>query len=78
MTTLKSTGMLRITVKDSGPGVQNELQSRMFEEEVSTKGDGRGLGLHLIREAVRQLRGTISYSFDEESAFCIQLPLGPD
>ena len=67
--------MLQVTVKDSGPGVPAEIEGRMFEENVSTKGPGRGMGLHLVREAVRLLRGSITYDRRDGSAFCVRLPL---
>ncbi len=72
---LKAAGILQVTVKDSGPGVPAEIESRMFEENVSTKGSGRGMGLHLVREAVRLLRGSITYDRRDGSVFCVRLPL---
>lgn len=73
--TLSAAGILQITVKDSGPGVQPSLENRIFEEEVSTKGAGRGLGLHLVQESVRLLRGSIAYTREGGSMFCVRLPL---
>lgn len=72
---LKAAGMLQVTVTDSGPGVPSKIEGRMFDENVSTKGPGRGIGLHLVREAVRLLRGSITYEQRDGSVFCVRLPL---
>ena len=62
--TLSAAGLLQKTVKDSDHGVRHDLETRLFEEEVSTKGAGRGSGVHLVYESVRLLRGCIEYSRD--------------
>ena len=75
ISTLKTTGLVRITVKDNGPGVPADLEGRIFEEGISTKGDGRGLGLSLVREAVRVLNGEIRYQNSDGAEFQVLLPL---
>jgi PAS domain S-box-containing protein len=41
---------VQIAVEDNGPGVPEELRSRIFEHLFSTKGTGRGFGLgHALR-----------------------------
>jgi DNA-binding NarL/FixJ family response regulator/anti-sigma regulatory factor (Ser/Thr protein kinase) len=76
--TLAAAGMLQIAVRDSGPGVPRDLENSIFEEGTSTKGAGRGLGLHLVRESLRSLRGTIDYSRQETPMFSVRIPLtGP-
>ena len=51
---------LEIDVADSGPGVPPELRTRIFESGFSTKSEGRGIGLALVDQLVKNLRGTIS------------------
>ena len=46
------------------PGADS-LMENMFHEGASTKGEGRGLGLSLIHEATRSLKGDISYEFED-------------
>jgi len=43
-------GALCLAVADTGPGLPESVRSRLFVPFVSTKRDGRGLGLTLIRE----------------------------
>ncbi len=72
---LKAAGILQIAVKDNGFGVQPGLEDRIFEEHVSTKGTGRGLGLHLVRESLRLLGGSAEYERQNGSIFRVRLPL---
>lgn len=44
------TDSVRLAVADSGPGIPEAVQDQLFVPFVSTKRDGRGLGLTLIRE----------------------------
>lgn len=75
ISTLKATGIVQITVKDNGPGVPSDVEGRMFDEGISTKGAGRGLGLCLVQEAVRMLKGEIRYQYQNGAEFQILLPL---
>lgn len=73
--TLRAAGMLQISVRDTGPGVSRTLEDSVFDETVSTKGAGRGLGLHLVREALLSLHGSITYARAPKSTFCARIPL---
>lgn len=55
-------GELLLTVDDTGPGVPQELRSKIFEAFFTTKGpdQGTGLGLSVCRTVVRDLRGDVS------------------
>jgi CheY-like chemotaxis protein len=72
---LQSSNSLHIVVLDSGPGIPLELKSNIFKEGVSTKGEGRGIGLWLIREAALSLKGDISYDFNKGAEFRVRIPL---
>ncbi|KAB8182688.1 PAS domain-containing protein [Nonomuraea phyllanthi] len=58
-----------ITVADDGPGLADP---HAFEKGWTTKGDGHGLGLALVGQAVRRLGGTIEVA---GSLFTVRLPV---
>jgi len=50
-----------IEVKDSGPGMEPEVQAHLFEPFFTTKGDrGTGLGLAMVQSVMRQSGGHVS------------------
>jgi signal transduction histidine kinase len=51
---------LEVTVADHGPGVPANLKSRLFEPYFTTKSDGTGLGLALVRQTVEAHGGTVA------------------
>lgn len=53
-------GGLLVTVADHGSGIPEQLRHRVFEPYFTTKTDGTGLGLALVRQTVEAHRGTIS------------------
>jgi sensor histidine kinase regulating citrate/malate metabolism len=58
-----------ISVADDGPGL---TVPEAFAKGWTTKGDGHGLGLALVGQAVRRLGGTIEV---DGSAFTVRLPV---
>ncbi|WP_299432833.1 sensor histidine kinase [uncultured Meiothermus sp.] len=52
---------LQIEVRDNGRGVPIPLRNRMFERGVSSKGEGRGLGLSLAKQQTEGLGGTLQH-----------------
>ena len=46
----RAAGSVRATIGDSGPGIAPELEGRLFTPFLSTKRDGRGIGLMVIHE----------------------------
>lgn len=51
---------LAVTIADHGPGIPADLRQRVFEPYFTTKDDGTGLGLALVRVTLEAHRGTIS------------------
>lgn len=67
---------LRVIVSDTGSGMTEEVQSRIFDPFYSTKGAGRGLGLASVQGIVRSHGGKIHIvtAPGRGSRFEIQLP----
>ena len=57
-------GQLSLEIADSGPGLPEDGSSRLFTPFFSTKRDGRGLGLTVVREILVQHH----FEFDLENA----------
>lgn len=72
-------GALEITVKDDGPGMPEDIRKRLFEPFVTSKTQGRGLGLSIVHGIIRELNGTITCesSIDVGTTFTINLPTIP-
>src|SRR5262245_21708571 len=58
---LKRDGRLVVMVDDNGPGVSAAIADRLFEPFESTKQNGMGLGLTLVRQIVDAHAGTLSW-----------------
>jgi len=73
---------MRLSVSDTGIGMTEEVQSRVFEPFFSTKQSGSGLGLSTVYGIVKQSGGYIRVKSAprQGSTFNVLLPLvcGPD
>jgi signal transduction histidine kinase len=50
---------MTVRVTDTGCGIDEEEWERIFERDVSTKGDGRGLGLYYARQDLAKYGGSL-------------------
>jgi PAS domain S-box-containing protein len=68
-----------VEIEDDGPGIPEELQTRIFDPFVTTKapGEGTGLGLNISRNLVVQKhQGQISVSSEPgKTCFDVRLPI---
>ena len=55
-------GRLRIEVSDNGPGVADDLAPHIFTPFFSTKKQGRGIGLAMVRQLVHGNGGTVRHA----------------
>ncbi len=71
--------LLRITVADTGRGMDEEQQAKAFDDFYTTKENGTGLGLSIVRRLVMDLDGSIRFESEigKGSRFIIVLPLTP-
>ena len=68
--------MVELSVGDTGPGVPEELMSRLFDPFVSSKDGGTGLGLALTHQIIREHGGDIRVESapGQGATFVIALP----
>ncbi|MDH3490037.1 MAG: sensor histidine kinase [Nitrosopumilus sp.] len=63
-----------IEIQDSGPGIQGDVFSKIFDSLVTTKQQGTGLGLSTCKNVIEQHHGTITAQ-NNPTRFVITLPL---
>jgi signal transduction histidine kinase len=69
---------LIITYRDNGPGIDQSIRHRIFQKGVTTKGEGKGLGLYLSKRIVESYGGIIELLDEKETkgaAFLISVPV---
>lgn len=72
----------RVSITDSGPGIPEDLQPRIFEKfsrgevAISSGIPGAGLGLSIVKSIIDRLGGTINYHTTKEkgTTFYFELP----
>jgi C4-dicarboxylate-specific signal transduction histidine kinase len=70
--------MVRVTVRDNGPGVGAEAAARLFEPLRSTKDDGLGVGLRISRSLIQAQGGRLWLEPQSPGAvFRFMLPIAP-
>ena len=69
-------GMIRVSIEDTGPGVRDADRDRIFEPLFTTKSSGMGMGLSICRSIIESHGGTISVAAGAENGtiFCFELP----
>lgn len=67
-----------IVVNDSGPGIHETMLERIFEAFISTKPNGRGLGLYIVRQSLSLANHEIwatndeAYKKEQGACFCLK------
>ena len=74
-------GLVRLSLRDSGPGIPPEIRSRIFEPFFTTKevGAGTGIGLAVCHRIVESLHGeiTVDSKPGAGAVFTLSLPVAP-
>jgi two-component system nitrogen regulation sensor histidine kinase NtrY len=73
----KKDAEVEIRISDNGRGIPDEVKSKMFMPNFTTKTSGMGLGLAIVKNIIEQLRGKITFTtrIGEGTAFTLQFPL---
>jgi C4-dicarboxylate-specific signal transduction histidine kinase len=69
---------IEVNVWDNGPGIAPEIVGEIFKPFFTTKplGEGTGLGLHICRQVVDRVGGTISVQTSSSGTrFVVRLPI---
>jgi two-component system nitrogen regulation sensor histidine kinase GlnL len=67
---------LEVTVQDNGPGIPHALKPYLFDPFISTKLNGKGLGLAIVAKIVRDHGGIIECDVkNRHTTFRILLPM---
>jgi C4-dicarboxylate-specific signal transduction histidine kinase len=74
---VSSAGMIRLTVRDGGPGIPPGHLGRVFEPFFTTKapGEGTGLGLAICYEIVQELKGSMRASNHPSGGALIEIEI---
>ncbi len=71
-------GCLSVSITDSGQGIPEEIQEKIFQPFFTTKppGEGSGLGLDIVKKIVEKHRGVIEFaSVPGQTTFTVSLPI---
>ncbi len=68
---------VRISVKDSGPGVSAGNMEKIFNAFYTTKPDGTGLGLSIVKGIIEKHKGTVRVTSapGKGAAFHVEIPV---
>ena len=61
-------------ISNNGPVIPPEMRESIFEPGVSTKGEGRGIGLSIVRRTLEEFGGTITLQAGDETCFAVTVP----
>lgn len=67
-------GGLELSVRDTGPGIPEEIRESLFEPFVTTRNAGTGLGLAIVRQVIEQHGGSVTVGAGAGAEFIIKLP----
>jgi signal transduction histidine kinase len=76
--TARENDRVLVEIRDNGPGIPPEIQTRIFEPFFTTKpvGEGTGLGLDMVRRIISTHHGDILVqSKPGDTRFQIRLPI---
>jgi signal transduction histidine kinase len=78
-TRLNSLGIV-LEVADHGEGIAKEHRESIFHPFFSTRREGTGLGLGIVKKIVETHGGDVSFRINQEKGvtFTVQLPLRPE
>lgn len=74
-TVVESLRACEFRISNNGPLIPEDMRESIFEAGVSTKGEGHGMGLNIVRQRLAELGGVITLiSDDDKTTFSVLLP----
>ena len=69
--------MLKVEIQDSGPGIPIEQLADIWEPEFTTKNQGTGLGLPMVRQTIAAHQGSVEGRNNPQggAVFLVELPV---
>src|ERR1035437_7653428 len=69
---------IQIVVRDTGPGIPENLQPKIFEPFFTAKRDGTGLGLAITKKIIEAHQGRIEVAANSPrgAVFIVSIPAG--
>ncbi|WP_375559383.1 PAS domain-containing protein [Bernardetia sp. OM2101] len=82
LTTKRQENTILVVIKDTGQGISDEIQQKIFDAFFTTKpaGEGSGLGLNIVRKIVEKHNGKIWFETENigentGTTFFVELPI---
>lgn len=74
--TIKDAGKIRITITDNGKGLSEEQVRNLFQPFFTTKAEGTGLGLVLVKKILSRMQGEINIESALNIGTTVNITLG--
>jgi PAS domain S-box-containing protein len=68
-------GPIRVSVRDYGPGIPDEIREHLFEQFFTTKKEGLGMGLAIVRSIIESHGGKINVENVDGDGACFYFTL---
>jgi two-component system, NtrC family, nitrogen regulation sensor histidine kinase NtrY len=75
--TVMSGGRVTATLTDTGPGITDEVMPKLFTPNFSTKTDGMGLGLAMVKRMLDDIGGSIGIRSEQGKGVAVTITLPP-
>ena len=74
---IKDKFFVTVRIQDNGKGIPEEMQTKLFRPNFTTKTSGMGLGLAIVKNITESAGGSISYetTIGKGTTFIVTLPL---
>ncbi len=75
VTMFKSRGRVLVKVKDNGCGITEKCRNNLFKPFTTTKTNGTGLGLVIVKKMMSKMDGTVEVESEEDRGTVVTLNL---